>query len=126
MPPAGQGARCEVEGLLPDTEYNFAVAAYRDSEGTLTWGDPSTVASGRTDEPAVVVDVVPSAFDLEVGHETTLRAEVTDSYGNPLSHSVTWTTTSSAVAAVDAVGEVHGPVKTQFGYHLLEITSRSD
>lgn len=26
----------------------------------------------------------------------------------------------------DAVGEVHGPVKTQFGYHLLEITSRDD
>tara|TARA_B100001750_G_C15116669_1_gene402862 strand:- start:245 stop:523 length:279 start_codon:yes stop_codon:yes gene_type:complete len=25
----------------------------------------------------------------------------------------------------DAVGEVHGPVKTQFGYHLIEITSRS-
>lgn len=25
----------------------------------------------------------------------------------------------------EAVGEVHGPVKTQFGYHLLEITSRS-
>jgi peptidyl-prolyl cis-trans isomerase C len=24
------------------------------------------------------------------------------------------------------VGEVHGPVKTQFGYHLLEITSRDD
>jgi peptidyl-prolyl cis-trans isomerase C len=26
----------------------------------------------------------------------------------------------------EAVGEVHGPVKTQFGYHLLEITSRDD
>lgn len=25
----------------------------------------------------------------------------------------------------DAVGIVHGPVKTQFGYHLIEITSRS-
>lgn len=25
----------------------------------------------------------------------------------------------------EAVGEVHGPVKTQFGYHLLEILSRS-
>ena len=25
----------------------------------------------------------------------------------------------------DAVGEVHGPVKTQFGYHIIEITSRS-
>ncbi len=24
------------------------------------------------------------------------------------------------------VGVVHGPVKTQFGYHLLEITARSD
>ncbi len=24
------------------------------------------------------------------------------------------------------VGKVHGPVKTQFGYHLLEITSRVD
>jgi peptidyl-prolyl cis-trans isomerase C len=26
----------------------------------------------------------------------------------------------------DALDTVHGPVKTQFGYHLLEITSRTD
>ncbi|MBT5470652.1 MAG: peptidylprolyl isomerase [Nitrospina sp.] len=25
----------------------------------------------------------------------------------------------------DEVGAVHGPVKTQFGFHLIEITSRS-
>lgn len=25
----------------------------------------------------------------------------------------------------DEVGKVHGPVKTQFGYHLLEVTRRS-
>ncbi len=25
----------------------------------------------------------------------------------------------------DEVGKVHGPVKTQFGFHLIEITSRS-
>jgi peptidyl-prolyl cis-trans isomerase C len=25
----------------------------------------------------------------------------------------------------EAVGVVHGPVKTQFGYHLVEITSRA-
>ena len=29
------------------------------------------------------------------------------------------------VVCNDAVGEVHGPVNTQFGYHLIEITSRS-
>jgi len=26
----------------------------------------------------------------------------------------------------DEVGVVHGPVKTQFGFHLLEVTSRED
>ena len=26
----------------------------------------------------------------------------------------------------EPVGEVHGPVKTQFGYHLVEVTSRDD
>ncbi len=26
----------------------------------------------------------------------------------------------------EEVGKVHGPVQTQFGYHLLEITSRSE
>jgi peptidyl-prolyl cis-trans isomerase C len=26
----------------------------------------------------------------------------------------------------DALDTVHGPVKTQFGYHLLEVTSRSE
>jgi len=25
----------------------------------------------------------------------------------------------------EAINEVHGPVKTQFGYHLLEVTARS-
>lgn len=26
----------------------------------------------------------------------------------------------------EAIGQVHGPVQTQFGYHLIEITSRTD
>lgn len=26
----------------------------------------------------------------------------------------------------DEVGKVHGPVQTQFGFHLIEITSRDD
>jgi peptidyl-prolyl cis-trans isomerase C len=26
----------------------------------------------------------------------------------------------------EAINEVHGPVKTDFGYHLIEITSRED
>jgi len=31
-----------------------------------------------------------------------------------------------AVVFNDEVGVVHGPVKTQFGFHLLEVTSRKD
>lgn len=31
-----------------------------------------------------------------------------------------------AVVFSGAIGEVHGPVQTQFGFHLLEITSRTD
>jgi peptidyl-prolyl cis-trans isomerase C len=31
-----------------------------------------------------------------------------------------------AVVFSAAVNEVQGPVKTQFGYHLLEVTSRTD
>ena len=31
-----------------------------------------------------------------------------------------------AVVFSAPVGEVQGPVKTQFGYHLLEVTSRED
>jgi len=30
-----------------------------------------------------------------------------------------------AVCFNEEVGVVHGPVKTQFGYHLLEVTERS-
>ena len=26
----------------------------------------------------------------------------------------------------EAIGEIHGPVQTQFGYHLIEITDRTD
>ncbi|GFM35540.1 peptidylprolyl isomerase [Desulfovibrio psychrotolerans] len=26
----------------------------------------------------------------------------------------------------EAVGEVHGPVRTQFGFHLVEVTERND
>lgn len=30
------------------------------------------------------------------------------------------------VCFTEEVGVVHGPVKTQFGYHLIEITKRTD
>jgi peptidyl-prolyl cis-trans isomerase C len=31
-----------------------------------------------------------------------------------------------AVVFNEEVGKVHGPVKTQFGYHLIEVTERND
>ena len=30
-----------------------------------------------------------------------------------------------AVVFNEEIGKVHGPIKTQFGYHLIEITSRT-
>ncbi len=30
------------------------------------------------------------------------------------------------VVFVDEVGKVHGPVQTQFGFHLIEITNRTE
>ncbi len=31
-----------------------------------------------------------------------------------------------AVVFSEELGKVHGPIKTQFGYHLIEITKRSE
>jgi peptidyl-prolyl cis-trans isomerase C len=31
-----------------------------------------------------------------------------------------------AVVFNDEIGKAHGPVKTDFGYHVLEVTSRTD
>ena len=31
-----------------------------------------------------------------------------------------------AVIFSEAIGETHGPVQTQFGYHLIQIVSRTD
>ena len=31
-----------------------------------------------------------------------------------------------AVVFSEEIGKVHGPVKTNFGYHLIEITERSE
>jgi peptidyl-prolyl cis-trans isomerase C len=30
------------------------------------------------------------------------------------------------IVFTEEIGKVHGPVQTQFGYHLIEITSRSE
>jgi peptidyl-prolyl cis-trans isomerase C len=30
------------------------------------------------------------------------------------------------VVFAEAIGKVHGPIKTAFGYHLIEITSRTE
>ena len=38
---------------------------------------------------------------------------------------VRWLRNFDSVVFSDEVGKVHGPVHTQFGYHLLEITSRN-
>jgi hypothetical protein len=100
---------CTVEGLQASTDYDFQLVAYR---GTLNvdavFGPLSNIINGTTQDPALVVTVVPSAFEMVVGAERQLDATVTDSYGNEVSEPVTWTSTRSSVASVSNSGRVTG------------------
>ncbi|MDX1396458.1 MAG: Ig-like domain-containing protein, partial [Gemmatimonadota bacterium] len=104
----GTTASCTITDLHADLPYYVQVVAYREADGSRVYGELSNKAQGTTDQPYVVVDVVPSSFNLDVGTSKTLNASVTDQFGNPLSQSVTWTSTSSSVASVTSSGVATG------------------
>lgn len=106
----GATKTCTVLGLPAATAYQVRLVSFRGSQatGTAVFGPLSNVAVGATQDPAVVVDVTPSAFSVDVGAQRQVAASVTDSYGNPLEQSVTWTTSRSSVASVSSGGLVGG------------------
>lgn len=99
---AGTGLQCSVDGLVASEDYSFQLVAYRSSDGTF--GDVSNVADGRTRDAALVVDVTPTAFQIETGESRAVNASITDTYGNSVQGSPTWTTTVSSVATVASAG----------------------
>lgn len=105
----GATMTCSVEGLQASTSYDFQLVAYR---GTLNedavFGELSNVATEVTADAPIVVDVVPSSFEIEVEQTKQLEASVTDVYGNPVDATVSWSTSSSYVATVDNSGLVSG------------------
>ena len=62
----------------------------------------------RFSAPAAVVRVAPDSIAIASGATAQLHAVVEDSAGNPVSRSVTWATTNSAVATIDQSGVVTG------------------
>jgi uncharacterized protein YjdB len=105
----GSTLTCTVEGLQPSTRYDFQLVAYRGTFNVdAVFGPPSNLATGTTQDPPLVVDVIPSTLEVEVGQQRVLEAQVTDAYGNPVQAPVTWSTTRSSVASVDQTGTVTG------------------
>jgi uncharacterized protein YjdB len=98
----GATRRCWVDGLVAAEDYAFQIVAYR--PGDETFGTPSSVVTARTQDAAILVDVTPSAFELETGASRDLNANITDSYGNEVEGTPTWTTTRSTVATVTSSG----------------------
>jgi uncharacterized protein YjdB len=107
----GSPLSCTVRGLLPSTNYNFQVMAYR---GTINvdavFGSTSNVAAGTTAIAAVgSVTLSPATASVNVGSTVLLTATVKDVGGTVLlGRTVTWTTSNAAVATVSTGGLVTG------------------
>ena len=112
---------CSVQGLNPQTEYVFEIAAFTGGEEQTVWGDLSPTVTGRTGAPSVFVDVIPSAFQIDVGDTKQLSATIEDSYGNEIDGSVSWTSSTSGVASVSSSGTVTGNLA---GQSVIRATSQ--
>jgi len=104
----GANLTCSVDGLVASKSYSFQLVARRSDANGAVFGPLSNIVTGTTDAPGLLVDVTPSAFQMDVGESKQLSAAITDTYGNAVSGSVTWTSTASAVASVSGQGQVTG------------------
>ena len=98
----GTTRSCWAEGLVAGEDYAFQVVAYR--PGDDTYGSPSNVVTVTTLDPSILIDVTPSAFEIETGDTRTVNASIVDSYGNDVGGTPSWTTTRSSVASLTSSG----------------------
>ncbi len=119
---------CTVDGLGADTNYAFQLVAFRTDDGERVYGPLSNQTTGRADEPGLIVDVLPSSLLIDVGTRKPLTARVTDTYGNPVDHRVTWSSSQPHLLRVSASGVVtalrQGPQEA-FVYATAERPSTS-
>lgn len=72
-------------------------------------GVSASAAVSVTPAPVGSVNVTPTAVTVAAGQSTTLTASPVDAAGNPLSgRTITWTSSNTAIATVNATGRVSG------------------
>jgi hypothetical protein len=109
----GAKLTCTVLGLTPSTTYNFQLIAYRAPTGqSKVYGALSNIAAATTQGAAATVasvTVAPSSATIQAGASQSLTATVKDQNGNTMSgQTVTWTSSSTAIATVSNAGVVTG------------------
>jgi uncharacterized protein YjdB len=115
----GAPLSCTVLGLLPSTNYNFQLIAFRGTmnENAVYGGLSNVVAASTTAPPAppppnaVVtnVTVAPPSASIAAGATVSLQATVTDQNGNVMSgQAIAWSTNNAAAATVSSSGVVTG------------------
>jgi hypothetical protein len=91
-----------VTGIAAGSAYIVATSSGRSDSSRITVTPGSAVVAA--------VSVSPSSANVDVGSTLQLTATPRDAAGNPLNTAITWTSSSSAVAAVNGSGLVTGIV----------------
>jgi uncharacterized protein YjdB len=108
----GQVRTCSVDGLAPATTYGFQVVAMRGTTEEAVFGEVSPVITATTEQgdggAAGTVTITPSSHTFDaIGQELQMSATAHESDGQVIDEpGVTWTSTNTGVATVDADGLV--------------------
>ena len=95
------GTSYKVTGLKASTSYKFKVRPYtKVSDGTVIWGDYSSVFTVKT-KAANSVDITVDSATIYVGESKTLKATVV-----PKDKTITWKSSDTSIVKVSSSGKV--------------------
>ncbi len=98
---------CEVRGLSAETQYRFAVRAFRGTFGSgAAYGAVSNIVTGTTAQaPIASIAVAPGSASRVVGQTASFTATLRDAAGNVLTgRTITWSSSATGIATVNASG----------------------